>query len=98
MCHFKLGKPVHHQNLLWWLLTLSISHKPPVPPRHELASEMESIPSTLPVCRDGREDCSWCLLGCGQPRKPPADSEQTLGAVPGTCISSLWYLNQICAC
>lgn len=31
MCHFKLGKPVHHQNLLWWLLTLSISHKPPVP-------------------------------------------------------------------
>lgn len=35
---------------------------------------------------------------CGQPRKPPADAEQAQGAVPGTCISSLWYLNQICAC
>lgn len=30
-CHFKLGKPVHHQNLLWQLLMLSISQKPPIP-------------------------------------------------------------------
>lgn len=38
-------------------------------PRHELASKMESIPSTLPVCRDGWEDCSWCLLGVGPAQK-----------------------------
>lgn len=30
-CHSKLGKPVRPQNLLWLLLTLSISPKPAVP-------------------------------------------------------------------
>lgn len=100
MCHFKLGKPVHHQNLLWQLLMLSISQIPnPIRPHvmSWLLKWKASPARCQPAEMTGKIVPGVCS-GCGQPRKPPADSEQALGAVPGTCISSLWYLNQISAC
>lgn len=46
----------HTHKFLFQLLMLSISLKNHPSSRHELASKMESISSTLPVSRDGCKD------------------------------------------